>query len=122
MRRSPPVPTRLTVLAAAFVVALCTLFVTVGADAGWLIALGREIARSGAIPAGVPFAAVSSAGWHNVPVLGELTFHAIDAAFGSRGLVIAQLAAVAVCLWLLIADLRRADIPDAPAALVVIFA
>lgn len=118
-QRSSPVPGRLTLLAACFVITLCALLVTVGADADWLVALGGHIAHSGAIPDGVPFAAVSSAGWHNVPVLGELTFYAIQAVFGSRGLVIAQLAGVAVCLLLITLDLRRAEVSDLPAALVV---
>ncbi len=119
-RPSPPVQVRLTVLVGCFVTALCALLATVGADADWLAALGREIAHSWSIPGGVPFAAASSAGWHNVPVLGELIFHALQAAFGTRGLVLAQLAAVVACLWLLSADLRRGGVADAPAALVLI--
>ena len=119
-RPSPPVQVRLTVLVGCFVTALCALLATVGADADWLAALGREIAHSWSIPGGVPFAAASSAGWHNVPVLGELIFHALQAAFGTRGLVLAQLAAVVACLWLLSADLRRGVVADAPAALVLI--
>ena len=120
MRPSSPAPARLTVLVACFVSALCALLATVGADADWLAALGREIAHSWSIPGGVPFAAVSSAGWHNVPVLGELIFHALQAGLGTRGLVVAQLVAVIACLWLLTTDLRRAAVADAPAALVLI--
>jgi hypothetical protein len=118
-RHSPPAPVRLTALVACFVTAICALLATVGADADWLAALGREIAHSWSIPGGVPFAAASSAGWHNVPVLGELIFHALQAGFGERGLVFAQLAAVVACLWLLSIDLRRGRIADAPAALVL---
>jgi len=120
MRPSSPPPARLTVLVACFVSALCALLATVGADADWLAALGREIAHSWSIPGGVPFAAVSSAGWHNVPVLGELLFHALQAGLGTRGLVLAQLVAVVACLWFTTADMRRARIADAPAALVLI--
>ena len=120
MRPSSPPPARLTVLVACFVSALCALLATVGADADWLAALGREIAHSWSIPGDVPFAAVSSAGWHNVPVLGELIFHALQAGLGTRGLVIAQLVAVVACLWFTTADMRRARIADAPAALVLI--
>ena len=119
-RRPSPAPARLTVLVGCFVTALCALLATVGADADWLAALGREISHSWSIPGGVPFAAASSAGWHNVPVLGELIFHALQAAIGTRGLVLAQLVAVVACLWLVSADLRRAIVPDAPAALVLI--
>src|SRR5438067_2102217 len=120
MRRSSPSSASLTVLVACFVSALCALLATVGADADWLAALGREIAHAWSIPDGVPFASVSSAGWHNVPVLGELIFHGLQAGLGSRGLVIAQLVAVVACLLLLMADLRRARVPDPPAALVLI--
>ncbi len=118
-RHSPPAPTRLTVLVGCFVTAVCALLATVGADADWLAALGRDVARSWSIPGGVPFAAASSAGWHNVPVLGELIFHALQAGLGARGLVLAQLGAVVACLWLVSADLRRARVADAPAALVL---
>jgi hypothetical protein len=110
----------LTVLVGCFVTAVCALLVTVGADANWLAALGREIAHSWSIPGGVPFAAASSTGWHNVPVLGELIFHALQAGLGDRGLVLAQLVAVVACLWLVLADLRRSRVADAPAALVLI--
>ncbi len=118
-RPTPPAPVRLTVLVGCFVTAVCALLATVGADADWLAALGREIAHSWSIPGGVPFAAASSAGWHNVPVLGELIFHALQATFGTRGLVFAQLAAVVGCLWLLSYDLRRGGVADSPAALVL---
>lgn len=119
MRPSSPASARLTVLVACFVSALCALLATVGADADWLAALGREIAHSWSVPGGVPFAAVSSAGWHNVPVLGELIFHVLQADLGMRGLVVAQLVAVVTCLWLTTVDLRRAGVADAPAALVL---
>jgi len=115
--RTPPA--RLTILAAAFVAAACALFATVGADAEWLAALGRDIARSWSIPSGVPFAAASSAGWHNVPVLGELIFHWLEAGLGTRGLLFAQLAAVVVCFWLVSVDMGRARVADQPAALVM---
>lgn len=117
MRPEPHAPARLTVLVACFVTALCAFLATVGADSGWLAALGGEIARSWSIPGGVPFAAVSSAGWHNVPVLGELLFHALQAELGTRGLVVAQLVAVVACLTFVSIDLRRGGVADAPAAL-----
>jgi hypothetical protein len=120
MRPTPHASARLTVLVAGFVTALCALLATVGADAGWLAALGGEVAHSWSIPSGVPFAAVSSTGWHNVPVLGELVFHALQAELGARGLVLAQIVAVVACLSFVSLDLRRAEIADAPAALVLI--
>jgi hypothetical protein len=55
----------------------------------------------------VPFAAAFSAGWENVPALGELVFHRLDAALGDRGLVLAQALAVACALSLLDLDMRR---------------
>ena len=113
-------PARLTLLVGCFVTALCALLAKVGADAGWLAALGRDIAQSWSIPGGVPFASVPSAGWHNVPVLGELVFHALEAGLGTRGLVFAQLVAVVACLALISVDIRRGGVPDAPAALVLI--
>ncbi len=118
-RPSPPAQVRLTVLVGCFVTAICALLATVGADADWLAALGGRIAHSWSIPGGVPFAAASSAGWHNVPVLGELIFHLLTAGLGTRGLVFAQLAAVVACLWLVSTDMRRAGVADGPAALVL---
>jgi len=120
MRPSPSAPARLTVLVGCFVTAFCALLATVGADADWLAALGRDVARSWSIPGDVPFAQAASGGWHNVPVLGELVFHGLQASLGTRGLVVAQVVAVAICLWLVSVDLRRAQVPDAPAALVLI--
>ncbi len=111
---------RVTLVGGSFVTAACALLVTVGADANWLAALGRDVARSWSIPAGVPFAALPSDGWHNVPVLGELVFHWLQAGLGERGLLIAQLAAVVTCLSLLVADMRRAGAADAPAGLVLV--
>jgi len=119
-RPYPSAPTRLSLLVGCFVTALCALLATVGADAGWLAALGGEISRSWSIPAGVPFAAVSSTGWHNVPVLGELVFHALQAELGARGLILAQVLAVVACFSFVSLDLRRASVADAPAALVLI--
>ncbi len=113
-------PALLTLLTGCFVIAICALVATIGADAEWLAALGREIAHSWSIPADVPFAAASSAGWHNVPVLGELIFHALQAGLGGRGLVLAQLVAVVACLRLVCIDLCRSRAPDAPGALVLI--
>jgi hypothetical protein len=115
-----PAPARLTIVVGCFVAAVCALLATVGADAEWLSALGRDIAQTWSIPGGVPFAAASSAGWHNVPVLGELVFHWLQAGFGTRGLIGAQLVAVVVCLWLVTVDMRRARVADQPAALVLI--
>ncbi|HZU20110.1 MAG TPA: hypothetical protein VE982_02715 [Gaiellaceae bacterium] len=65
---------------------------TVGADARWLGALGAIVTRHHAVPAGVPFAAAPSRGWHDVPVLAELLMHWLGG--GDRGILAAQAAAV----------------------------
>jgi len=111
---------RLTWLAGAFVVAFSALVASIGADAHWLAALGREIAELGKIPAGVPYAAAPSAGWENAPVLGELAFHGLEAALGDRGLVFALVGAVCLTVVVLSIDMRRADAADAPSALVLL--
>lgn len=83
-------------------------FVTVGADARWLAALGRIIVSRGAIPRGVPFAAASTSHWHNTLVLAELIFHWLESAMGDRGLAVAELVAVAGSLAILARDARAA--------------
>lgn len=85
---------------------LVGLFVTIGADARWLAALGRLIVARGAIPQGVPFASASTAHWANTLVLAELIFHALESAFGDRGLAVAELVAVAAGLGILARDAR----------------
>jgi len=110
----------LTWIAAAFAAAWCVLAAHVGADARWLAAVGRTIVDARALPDRIDFAAVSSTGWHDAPALGQVIFHGLVAAFGDRGLVLAQLLAVAVCLAALAFDFRRADASDGAAAAVVL--
>jgi hypothetical protein len=95
----------------ATIVALCALLGHIGADAQWLVALGRAIVHRGAIPAGVPFATSSTAHWPNSLVLAELIFDGLDALLGLRGLMLAQLVATAGGLILLARD-ARADGAD----------
>ena len=76
------------------------------ADGPWLAELGRAIADRGSIPDGIPYASAVTDGWPNVPVLGELIF-ALLSTFGSRGVQVAQVAAVAGTLALLARDARR---------------
>jgi hypothetical protein len=111
--------TRLTWLALAVGTTLAVPLVRVGADARWLAAMGREIVLTGSIPARIPYAAAPSSHWANVPVLAELAFHALESAFGDRGLLFAQLVAVVLALGLLALDMRAARIPDAARASVV---
>jgi hypothetical protein len=94
-------------LVAALGAVLAALAGTIGADARWLSALGESIVRRGSIPDGIPWASASSHGWHNVPVLAELTFRALTSAAGSRGLLVAQIVAVGSAFVILAWDLRR---------------
>jgi hypothetical protein len=93
-------------LAVLAVTAFAALLSVQAADGPWLAELGRTIANRGAIPDGVPYASAPSAGWPNVPALGELVFWVLGA-FGSRGVQFAQVAAVAGALALLARDARR---------------
>jgi hypothetical protein len=86
---------------------------TIGPDARWLPALGRTILRVAALPHGVPYASASSRGWHNVPVLAELTFYGLQSSFGARGLLGAQIVAVALLVVLIARDARRLGATDA---------
>lgn len=100
----------LAVLRLSVVVALLSgvvgLVAIVGADARWPAALGAIIARRGAIPAGVPFAAQPTQHWANALVGAELVFHWLEAGLGDRGLVLAQVVSVALAFALLARDAR----------------
>jgi hypothetical protein len=100
--------------------ALAAVAGTIGADARWLPALGRIILGRGKIPTGIPFASAPSAGWHNVPVLAEVILRALTSAAGDRGLLLAQVVAVAVALAILSWDLRRAGVDDLGGAVVLL--
>jgi hypothetical protein len=115
-----PQSSRLTWLAVALGAGGCALLGSVGADARWLAALGRTIVAQGSIPSGVPYAAAPSADWVNVPVLGELVFHALQVLGGDRGLLLAQLVAVTAALTLLALDMRALGTPDAARATVLV--
>jgi hypothetical protein len=98
----------LSALRLAVVIALITAFTalvaTVGADARWLAALGHIVVQRGGIPAGVPFAAAPTGHWQNTLVLAELAFNGLESALGDRGLIVAQLVAVAASLTVLACD------------------
>jgi hypothetical protein len=115
-----PHSSRLTWLAVYFGAGACALLAGIGADARWLAALGREIVERGAIPSGVPYAAAPTLDWVNVPVLGELIFHALEAAGGDRGLLLAQVVAASAALALLVLDMRATRAADAGGALVIL--
>jgi hypothetical protein len=86
------------------VASVAALFALVGADTLWLATLGRIIARRGQIPAGVPFATAPTGHWPNAIVLAELIFHWLQADLGERGLMLAQLTAVALAVFILARD------------------
>jgi hypothetical protein len=119
MEPRPP-SSRITWLAVALGAGACALLGSIGGDARWLAALGRTILAQGSIPAGVPYAAAPSVDWVNVPVLGELVFHALEVVAGDRGLLLAQLVAVTAALTLLALGMRALGTPDAASALVLI--
>jgi hypothetical protein len=93
-------------LAALAVTAFAALLSVQAADGPWLAELGRAIADRGGVPDGIPYATAVTDGWPNVPVLGELIF-ALLSSFGGRGVQVAQVAAVAGTLALLVRDARR---------------
>jgi hypothetical protein len=115
-----PQSSRLTWLAVALGAGGCAVLGSVGADARWLAALGRTILAQGSIPRGVPYAAAPSVDWVNVPVLGELVFHALQAVGGDRGLLLAQLVAATAALTLLALGMRALGAPDAASAIVLL--
>ena len=110
----------LTWLALSAVVAAIATLIQVGADARWLAALGGHIATTWTLPDELPYAAAASSGWQNAPVLGELVFHFLYAVLADRGLVFAQIVAVAAALGFLWRDMREARVTDAAAALVLV--
>jgi hypothetical protein len=88
------------------IVAVAALLCSVGADARWLAAIGRVIAQRRSIPPGIPFASAGTAHWHNVVVLAELVFYALERTLGDRGLMLAQLLAVGAAMIVLARDSR----------------
>ena len=87
----------------------------IGADALWLISLGREVA-DWHLPGSIPWATAPTSGWHDVPALGQLMFYAADRALGGyRGLLVAQALAAAIGFGALARGLAR----EAPAGAVV---
>jgi hypothetical protein len=107
-------------LAVALGAALAAVAGTIGADARWLPALGGIIVDRGRIPNGIPWASAPSKGWHNVPVLAELILHGLTSTAGDRGLLAAQVVAVAGALAILAWDLRRSGADDLGGALVLL--
>ncbi|GAB3886533.1 hypothetical protein [Terrabacter terrigena] len=89
--------------------------VLVGADTKWMVALGEHVAASGSVPTGVPFAAADTAGWPNVPALGELLMYAANS-LSPAALPLALIALAATTLLVLGRDAMRAGSHPAAAA------
>jgi hypothetical protein len=115
-----PRDARLSWLAVAFGATLCASTAEVGADSRWLAALGRAIVHAGSIPASIPYAAAPSRDWVNVPALGEIVFHWLEALGGERGLLLAQAVAVTAALLFTMRDMRALGARDAARAFVLL--
>jgi hypothetical protein len=115
----PRSATPLTWIAAAFAAAACASAARVGADARWLGAVGDAIIRLGRLPHSIGYAAAPS-NWHDAPALGQVLFHGLIWAFGDRGLVGAQFAAVACALTAITVDLRRNGVNDFAGAATIV--
>ena len=116
---------RATLPAVSLAAALVAVAGTIGPDARWLAVLGRSIDRLGGVLHGIPYAAASSTGWHNVPVLAELIFRGLETSLGDRGLLGAQLVAAVVAMLFVVRDARRLGATDdgiAAAVVVVLIA
>src|SRR5690242_411197 len=109
----------LTWLAAAFAAAGCAAATHIGADARWLAAIGASIAHTGALPHTIGYAAAPSS-WHDAPALGQLVSHALERAGGDRGLVVAQVVAVAIAVAALAVDIGRREARDGAGAAVLL--
>jgi hypothetical protein len=115
LRSSP-----LTLISVGIATATAALAGSLGADSRWLAALGRSIVEKGSIPDGVPYAAANSHDWPNTLAFSELIFYGLDHVGGERGLLLAQVVAVAVAFLVLGALLLRTGATDASAAMVLV--
>lgn len=109
---------RWSLVAVVASVTLIALFVRVGADWDWLVAMGDHVRSTRTVPDEVPFAVAETSGWHNVPVLAEVTASALDD-LGRRIPVLAHLAAVTATVVVLARSARARGGSDAYAACAV---
>ena len=72
------------------------------------------------MPDGVPYASASSHDWPNALAFSEVVFYGLDSALGERGLLVAQVAAVAMAFGVLGVLVRRTGATDAAAAIVLV--
>lgn len=109
---------RWSVVAVVVSVSLIALFVRVGADWDWLVAMGDHVRSTRTVPDEVPFAVAETSGWHNVPVLAEVTASLLRDV-GARVPVLAHLAAVTATLVVLARSARARGGSDAYVACAV---
>lgn len=102
---------RWTVASMVLVTAFFGLFVRVGGDWDWLVAMGDVIRVTMRVPDGVPFAASDTSGWHNVPVLAQLVASIVHD-LGARATVLAHMVVVAVTLLVLARAARSRGASD----------
>ena len=96
-------------------VGLLALFVRIGGDWDWLVAMGDHVRATRTVPDEVPFAVAETSGWHNVPVLAEVTASLLHEV-GPRVPVLAHLVAVTVAVLVLAGSARARGGSDAYAA------
>ena len=109
------VPWRWTLVAVVSTTGFVACFVAVGGDWDWLVALGDHVRAAGRVPDGVPFAVADTSGWHNVPVLAELSasvLHGVDPVVP----VLAHLAAMVATVLVLAVAARARGASDARVA------
>lgn len=110
----------LPTLAVSTIILVLGQATVIGADTMWMVAMGHDIARHGAVPQGVPFAAADSDAWVNVTALGQLAFAGAHQ-LGSLGLPMLTLAIVAGTLIVVsISAQRLGAAPTATAAALVL--
>lgn len=106
---------RWTVFSMVLITWFLAVFVRVGGDWDWLVAMGDRIVATRQVPDGVPFAASDTTGWHNVPVLAQLAASAIHR-LGARAAVFAHIFLVVVALYILARSSRSRGASDRYAA------
>ena len=117
---SPPRATRwLPVLAAVGVACYVAPRVIVGADTMWMVALGGQVAASGSVPEGVPFAAADTGQWPNVPVLGELAMYWVGS-LGRSALAMTLIIAGTIMLLVLARAAMKAGAHPAAVAVTLV--
>jgi len=109
---------RWTGLSLIAITAFLAMFVLIGADCLWLVAMGDIIRESGEVPRGIPFAHAPTDDWHNVPVAGELVMSWLYA-LGFAALPVAQVLVSVMAMAILAVGARRAGASDGATSAVV---